>query len=397
MIDERVLEAIVASLDAHDGLFDRLETEVTAERAFDILAALESAPTPSQTAQLARIPVVEALLRAGGLLADGSVIWHANYGKTGNAVLMLGREPRAKRVWMFAHLDQISYLVDPGEEGCYPLMPFCYHMQQEGARPALALAPDLTGGLRVCARGKIRVDGGAVVFDVEEGGPLGPGVRVVYDSSLAWDRATDRLTGYLDDSVACAAILLAVGVLRHYPVEVLVGLTDEEEGPPGDATQSFGRGGRRLVGLFDPPELAIVSDVHESEAMIRGPGPRGLLPGDGAVFAERSSSGRGTATPPHLYAIQQHLAAGLDRRGVRMRENWGGYVSRSEDVNATVATPSTALVGILCSNRHYANGAPTANLRDVVELAKVLVAYTLLVHSPAWPLVGLRHAPGGRS
>ncbi|CAA9533532.1 MAG: hypothetical protein AVDCRST_MAG59-64 [uncultured Thermomicrobiales bacterium] len=397
MIEERVVGDILTALDAHDGLFDLLQEEITTERAYAILAALEASPTPSQTAQWARVPVVEGVLREGGLLADPSVTWVADYAGSGNAVLLLGREPRAKKVWMFAHLDQISYLVDPGEDGSYPLMPFCYHMQKDGARAAIALGPDLGGGgLEVRARGTIRVAGSGVTFEVTEGGPLGPGTRVVYDSDLRWDRATGRLTGYLDDSVACSAILLAAGVLRRFPVELLVGLTDEEEGPPGDANQSFARGGRRLLPWFDPPALAIVSDVHESEAMVRGPGPRNLRPGDGAVFAERSSSGRGTATPPHLYALQQHLATALDRRGVRLRENWGGYVSRSEDINATAATPNIALVGVLCSNRHYALDAPAANLLDVVDLAKVLVAYTLLAHDPSWPLVGQERPAASR-
>ena len=152
---------------------------------------------------------------------------------------------------------------------------------------------------------------------------LGPGTRVVYDFGLRVGPAHRPIEGYLDDTVACTAILLAAGVLRHYPVEVLIGLTDEEEGPPGDANQSFGRGGRRLVRLFEPPELAIVSDVHESEAMVRGPGPRDIRPGDGAVFAERSSSGRGTATPPHLYALEQHLAVALSERGISLPRELG--------------------------------------------------------------------------
>lgn len=395
MTDERVVGAILAALDAHAGLFDLLHEEITAERAYAVLAALEAAPTPSQTARWARIPAVERWLRDEGLLGRPALTWVPDFAGSGNAVLLLGQEPRAKRVWLLAHLDQISYLVDPGDDGRYPLLPFCYHMQTGGARPALALAPDLgDGGLRVAARGTIRVDGPGPVFDVGEGGPLAPGARVVYDSRLEWDRDSGRLTGTLDDTVCCAAILLAAGVLCRYPVEAMIGLTDEEEGPPGDANQSFGRGGRRLVRLFEPPALAIVSDVHESRAMIHGPGPPDLNPGDGAVFAERSSNGRGSATPPHLYALQRHLAAALDQRGVRLRENWGGYVSRSEDINAAIVTPHVALVGVLCSNRHFADDAPSANLNDVVELAKTLVASTLLAHDPAWPRLGQAAAVG---
>jgi hypothetical protein len=380
MIDE-----ILATLDAVPDLFPRLDQEITAERAHRYLAALESIPTPSQTAQWTRVPVVERLLRDDGVLAAPGVAWHRNIQSSGNATLTLGASRRAKRVWLLAHLDQISYLLDPGADGVYPLVPLCFHMQQSGRRPALALGHDLaSGSLAVRARGDIVVDGPAITFHPHDGGPLGPGLRVVYESRLDWDRASGELTGYLDDSVACIAMLLAAAVLRHYPVEVLMGLTDEEEGAPGDANQSFCRGGRRLVRFFEPPDLAIVSDVHESVAMLRGPGPRDLHPGDGAVFAERSSSGRGTATPPHLYAFQQAMAAAVGDRGIRLRENWGGYVSRSEDINATIMTPNIALIGFLCSNRHYATDGPRAHMDDLLHLARVFVCYTLLVHSDLW-------------
>jgi putative aminopeptidase FrvX len=385
MTNRAVVDAILETLDAAPELIARLEDFVTLERAYRYLSALESAPTPSQTAQWTRVPVVEELLDQEGVLSTGRVVWTRNFEGSGNAVLTIGSNPRRKHVWMLAHLDQISYLVDPGSDGRYPLLPLCYHMQESGTRAAIALRPDLgRGSLAICARGAIEVNGPEVCFVTGDGERLEPGTRVVYASDFNWNPHTDQIQGYLDDTVACTALLLAAGVLHHYSVEVLIGLTDEEEGPPGDANQSFGKGGRRLVRLFDPPELAIVSDVHESEAMVRGPGPRDIRPGDGAVFAERSSNGRGSATPPHLYALEQHLAVALSERGIRLRENWGGYVSRSEDINAAIVTPNIALVGVLCSNRHFAQDRPTANLGDVLDLAKVLVVFTLLAHSGVW-------------
>jgi hypothetical protein len=74
----------------------------------------------------------------------------------------------------------------------------------------------------------------------------------------------------------------------------------------------------------------------------------------------------------------------LSERGISLHENWGGYVSRSEDINATIVTPNIALVGVLCSNRHFAQDRPTANLADVLDLAKVLVVFTLVAHSGVW-------------
>lgn len=387
MIDERLVAAMAETLAAQPELDGRMAEIITPERALRYLSALEAVPCPSQTARWTRIPVVESLLREEGVLDEVGAHWDANVGQSGNAVLLLGARDRAKRVWLLSHLDQISYLLNPVDGGGerYPLTPICYHMQTEPSRPALALHFDLARQtMVVAARGTIEVAGSQAAFVPDSPTELRAGTRVVYDSDLAWDEASDELRGHLDDTVAVTASLLAANVLRHYPVEVLVGLTDEEEGPPGDANQSFGRGGRRLASLFPAPRVAIVSDVHEAETMRHGPGPRDVQPGDGAMFAERSSNGRGSVTPPPLYAWQQHLALALKQRGIRLRENWGGYVSRSEDINATAVTPNIALIGILCSNRHYAEARPAAALSDIVELAKVMVAYTLLAHSAAW-------------
>ena len=385
MIDEQLVAAMATTLAMQPDLDARLSDVITPERALRYLTALEAVPCPSQTARWTRIPVVERLLRDEGMLGEPGVRWDASVGQSGNAALLLGARDRAKRVWLLSHLDQISYLLNPGDGERYPLTPICYHMQQEPSRPALALRFDLASqALVMAAKGAIEVTGPHAAFVPEALTELRAGTRVVYANDLTWDAASDELRGHLDDTVAVTASLLAANVLRHYPVEVLVGLTDEEEGPPGDANQSFGRGGRRLASLFPAPRVAIVSDVHEAETMRHGPGPRNLQPGDGATFAERSSNGRGSVTPPHLYAWQQHLALALEQRGIRLRENWGGYVSRSEDINATAVTPNIALIGILCSNRHYAEAQPAAALSDVVDLAKVMVAYTLLAHSAVW-------------
>ena len=380
-----MIDDILAALAQFPDLWQRLDHEVTADRALRYLRALESVHGPSQTVCWSRAPVIQQLLAADGLVDTPGLVWASNFERTGNAALLLGRAVRAKQVWLLAHLDQISYLVDPGVGPLYDLVPLCFHMQRSGARPAVAVAFDLARReLVVTARGEIRVEDGHVRFALTEGGPIGPGHRVVYESRFTYDANTGRITGYLDDSVGSVAMLLAAAVLHAYPVEVLIGLTDEEEGPVSDGNQAFARGGRRLLRHFDVPSLAIVADSHEAETMERGNGPQNLRPGDGAVFVERSSSGRGAPTPPHLYAVQQQLAAALSTRGIKLRENWGGYTARSEDVNASAVTPNVALFGYLASNRHYAAGVPTAHLADVLDLARAITCYTLLAHTPLW-------------
>ena len=380
-----MMDRILEALEQFPDLWGQLDREITADRALRYLEALEAVHGPSQTVRWTRAPVVERLLTADGLLGASGLTWVRNLERSGNAALLLGSATRAKRVWLLAHLDQISYLVDSGVGPLYNLMPLCYHMQREGGRPGVALAFDLaTRQLIVSARGEIQVRDGRVCFALAEGGPIGPGHRVVYDSQLRHDAASGRITGYLDDSVGCVALLLAAAALRAYPVEVFIGLTDEEEGPPSDGSQAFARGGRRLLRYFDAPELVIVSDSHEGRAMERGDGPEGLVLGDGAVFVERSSAGRGAPTPPHLYALQQQLATALATCGIRLRENRGGYVARSEDINAAALTPNIALLGFLAHDRHYADDVPTAHLADLLDLARAVACYTLLAHTALW-------------
>ncbi|MFM9107847.1 MAG: hypothetical protein ACKOWF_14235, partial [Chloroflexota bacterium] len=56
-------DRIVSALDAIPDLYSRMDEVITADRAFEVLAELEATPTPSQTAQWARIRVVGELLR----------------------------------------------------------------------------------------------------------------------------------------------------------------------------------------------------------------------------------------------------------------------------------------------------------------------------------------------
>jgi hypothetical protein len=374
-----VKDDILAALDAYKDLWNRLERDIDEERARRFLAAIEAVPGPSQTVRWTRAPIVERLLAEGELLGATGVTFVRDFERTGNAVLFLGRALRSPRVWLMTHLDQISYLVEPGGGPVHELTPLCYHMQREGERPGAALVFDLRARrMVVSARGKICAAGGRVHFRAESGGPIGPGHRVVYDSTFTHDAGTGRITGYLDASVSCAAFLLAIGVLCRYDVELLVALTDEEEGPVCEGNQSFARGGRRLLPHFDAPDLVVVSDVHEA----RGTG--GAAMGKGAVFVERASDGRGAVTPPHLYALTRELAAAVATRGVLLQEGFKTYAPRAEDINAMAVTPNILLFGFLAADRHYATGVPTAHLHDVVHLARATVCAVLLAHTPLW-------------
>jgi hypothetical protein len=153
---------------------------------------------------------------------------------------------------------------------------------------------------------------------------------------------------------------------------------------PGN--QTICRGAARLLPHFEQPELVISCDFHEAAAMKEGAGAKGLKPGDGAVFAEKASKARGEVTPPHLYAFECLLAHELIEEGVLLRENIGGYIGRSDGTNAMLRTPNVAVFGFLGENRHFETAASSANIRDLVNLSKAIVAYVLAVHTPVFKI-----------
>jgi len=378
---------VIAALNQLDpNLFSRLRTEITEEQLYGYLQPLADTLAPSQTVSYTRAPVLEQLLRANGMLDRANVHFVRNYQNTGNSVLLLGQEAYHKQVWLLAHLDIISYLIEPGGNGRYPLTPLCYHMMHPGRQAAVAVGYDFeTRGFKVVTEGNIITEAdGCIFFEPYEQVSLHAGQRVCFHSQLTWDQASGKLQGSLDDMGAVAALLMAVTILADYKIELMLGLTDEEEGIAGSSNQTICRGGARLLRYFEQPELVIASDIHEAVPMLEGQGPTDLKPGDGASFAEKGSRGRGGVTPPHLYELQRQLAAALATEDIRLKENIGGYVSRTECVNAMLRTPNVAIIGFLGENRHFEKAVTTANMRDLVDLARAVVCYVLLAQTPLW-------------
>jgi hypothetical protein len=109
-----------------------------------------------------------------------------------------------------------------------------------------------------------------------------------------------------------------------------------------------------------------------------------MRPGDGASFAEKAARGLGEVTPPHLYEFKRRLAEELGTVGIRLRENLGGYVSRTEGINAMLRTPNVSLIGFLGENRHFQRDVESANIADLVDLSKAVVCFALLTTTPYW-------------
>jgi len=356
-----------------------VERHITRERIRRYLAALADTPAPSTAASALRTPVLRQLLREDAAFADGRLHLDGNFGNTGSAVLLTGAPDVAKPLWYFAHLDTISYLIQPFDGERYPLVPFCYHLIGDGVRAARAYRYDLaTNGYEIVAEGQLESVAGTPLFRPPPGAaPLRAGDRVVPVSPYRETRETGYFTGHVDNAGGVAALAVAAPVLAGAGVEAMLAFPDEEEGPVGSGNQVIGRGGTRIVNLLPMPDLAIIADVQQgggdADADARGGVENSTRLGAGAVLAEFSSLARGAVTPPHLYALARHVAMLLGDLGVAVQESNNAYSSRSDDVGVMLKTPNILLLGFPGFNRHFDRGEPRAHLDDVVHLAKALV------------------------
>ncbi len=367
-------------------IFERLDDEITQNSIYQYLKPIADAHAPFQTAAWTRGRVIEDTL-GPELLNRQNVSFERNFEKTGNTVLLLGKEPRKKNVWLLAHLDVVTYLIESGDNDAYLLTPICYDLMEPGERRAVAIGFNLdNSSYEIVTHGKIKVEDHEAepYFIPDDPVSLYPGMRVCFHSEMSWDRNTGVIRGSLDDAGGAAALIQAAVFLADFDIELLLGLMDEEEGKAGMGSQTICRGGARLPRYFDQPELVIASDIHEAAEMYGGQGPNNMRPGDGASFAEKSARGLGEVTPPHLYEFKRRLAEELDMVGIRLRENLGGYVSRTEGINAMLRTPNVSLIGFLGENRHFQRDVESANIADLVDLSKAVVCFALLTTTPYW-------------
>lgn len=373
-------DAVVDSLTRLQPL---VEAHITPERIRRYLKALSEVPAPSTAASALRSPILRDLLSADGVLHEHNLHFNDNFGKTANTVILTGSDKPEKPLWYFAHLDTVSYLIQNKEGARYPLVPFGYHLIDNGTRSALAYRFDLERSeYYVVAVGSLESEAGKPYFQPESSVELRPGDRIVFTQAYEEDKETGDITAHTDNAGAVAALAVAAPVMARAGVEALLAFPDEEEGPQGSGNQVIGRGGTRIVNLLPPPELAIVSDVQQGggaeRTHTRGEIENTTRLGQGAVLAEFSSLGRGAVTPPHLYALARDLSLSLTHLGVRIQESNNAYTSRSDDVSVILKTPHVLLLGFPGFNRHFDLAEPKANLYDLVNLSKALVYFSVL-------------------
>lgn len=356
----------------HPG-FVRNALEVASRTAvYDTLKAIADTPAPSQTASMTRGRVIEELLRQKGVLESGVTYTRDAFG-SGCDVLQSG----TGGIRLVAHIDEISYVVAGRGDGLsWPLAAFCYHLA-DGPRRARAVRYSAKTGYYVAARGEVRGEEG-LRFVLEDGDAPEPGDRVVLDYPIAVEEPGDRVTGLLDNAAGVACVLLATDVLRREGIPFSAVFTDEEEGPAGQSSQTISRGAARVYPHLEPASLDVVVDVH-------GLGEEELRETDshrsrwGASLAEFSSHTRGSVTPPHVYATMKDVAGALADHDVLVRQNLGGYVSRSDDVIAMMHSARVAILGYPGINRHFDEGLAAANLTDLRDLSVALATLGAVV------------------
>lgn len=353
---------------------------ITGERVARYLKAIADSPAFSTAASAMRGPVLRELLEADGALTTGLAL-DTNYLNTAGTVILTGAAREAKPLWYFAHLDTISYLVSPADGQRFPLVPFCYHLTEEGRRDALCYRFDLQGARYVVvAEGFLESEAGLPYFrpkDPSFSAESGDRVVPVVSCAPAQD---GHWTGHFDNAGGVAALAVAAPVLAGAGFDAMLAFPDEEEGPVGSGNQIIGRGGFRIIDRLAAPDLAMVVDMQQSGEDLVKEDVRGtsVRLGKGAVLSEYSSLGRGAVTPPHLLGLARRAVRLIAERGVKVQQPRNNYTSRSDDVSVMLKTPNILLLGFPGLNRHFDTGSPTANLEDVVNLSKALVYMALL-------------------
>jgi hypothetical protein len=378
MSDSPTLEAALTALRP------RVDRYVTSDRVRKYLSALVDTPAPSTAASAMRVPVLKRLLAADGAFDAGRLRLDPDFGGVGSPVIFTGSAGIEKPFWAFAHLDTISYLVQPDQGGGVPLVPYCVHLMHDGECPANAYRYDLESNrYRVVAEGRIESSAGSPVFramtpDVQ----LRPGDRIAPHSNFHDLGQGGLFTGLMDNAGGVAALAVAAPVLAEAGVDAMLAFPDEEEGPVGAGNQTMCRGSARIASLLPPPKLAIIADVQQAggdaDADTRGGVENSTRLGGGAVLAEFSSLARGAVTPFGLYGLAGHMADVIADFDVRVQESNNAYSSRSDDVSVMLKTPHVLLLGYPGFNRHFDRGLPRAHLDDVMNLAKVVVYASVL-------------------
>lgn len=331
------------------------------------MRAFADTPAPSQVAAWTRGPIVESFLSAWEL---NNARWDPNFRGTGNGLLRIGGKRQSPPIWIVAHWDAISFLIDKKMDDQYLLIPFHHHVMTEGTQPGLVLRYDVSEAKYATICEGIIVGGQTASFAPIKDVELRKGDRVVYHTPMQQLKG-DLYSGQMDNAAGCAAALLAGAFLSRIPdLNALVCFVDEEEGPVAHGNTAFARGSKRLLRELSTPKIALAVDLHNV-----GRGERNPHLGKGAVFHEQASHARGAVTPPWLYDTVRELAARY-APDVRLLESTSGGVHRGDCTSLMEVTPNVVLCGPPSTGRHYVDGPYVCSSSDVAQLARSLAVIT---------------------
>lgn len=361
----------------HEKAYTYIEEYIREDIILDYLIRIMETPAPSTTASMTRGRLIKNLLSKNNFLETTSLSFFQNYKKTGNTVIFTGSLKEKKPLWYFAHLDTISYLIKTKQNNEYILTPYCYHLLEESRKvPAGVLRYNIQKN-----RYENIIDG--ILFNNDEGNPcfktkkpvnLQSGDRVYIKSETEYNKENGIIRGNIDNAGVVAALLAAAPVLAELNIDTMLAFPDEEEGPSGKGSQTFARGSSRLIDELSAPKLAIVADMQggsldkDSDTAVIG---------EGIGLAEFSSETRGAVTPPHTYLKAELVAKEIENLGIKVQKN-SNYTPRSDDVNVMRKTPNIILLGIPGTDRHYDKQKPAASLKDIVNLSKAFIYYSML-------------------
>ena len=368
-------------LERYPNVFETLDRFVTKEAYFGIFKQLSDNYSPSLTVTRVQGPLTEEIIKRG-IGNQQRINVNRSLRRSGSIAVAVGHDRAA--LWLSAHADICSYLTGRWDGTGYPLTPFCMHRASPGRRAAVALAaPEGEGPLARLAEGDmVTLVSGDVRFECDHP-DLPLFTRVVHHLPASWDRASDRMVGFIDNEAGSAAMLLAAQVLSHFEANALFLLNDEEEGPVDRGNQGFSRAATRLLHrtpVDELPSYVVVTDGHgQDEAIARGEEP---LFGKGATFTGVASRARGAVTPPQLVAFAREFADELGQYGIGLVEH-ADYVGRSDDISAMQFTQNVSIIGCPAAYAHFEK-TPFSHVNDFVQLTKVLVLLALIAQNPEW-------------
>ncbi|HAJ05399.1 MAG TPA: hypothetical protein DCL76_02460 [Chloroflexi bacterium] len=373
----------------YEKLFVHLDEVLNQDDAFNVFKQIADTYGPTLSARYTRGRVVKNILEdwsSRGVLGS-NIELDLNYKNTGNVCINLGSQS-SKPIWSFAHLDNISYLTGPINNGIYPLTRFHEPRIVPGERKGIALVyDDKSQSLIPGAEGIIVTDENNNCSFKSDVHDLPLSSRVVFQTEATLDGSTGMVYGSVDDAFGCAALVLSAIALSAFDVEALIVLSDEEEGVVGVGNTGFARGSRRLISkteLQDLPPIMSVTDLHEVKPLLNESGDVVEVTGcgDGSLFAGFASGTRGGVTPPHVLAAMRELSSVLDGKDIRMREN-ESYVSRSDCVSAMMSTQNVILLGFPGAYSHFEK-TPRAHIADLLNLSKSHAVLTAVSQSLSW-------------